>query len=184
MGSSDSFVNARIGAPRRSGPNDGNAKACRPSSSDAAAPSSRAAVKAPWPPRPCHSISIMDSPLRIFARWSCKYTAAHERGRLRARPHAVKLPQLGRAPLAPRAFRLFPHPRERAMDSLSGALPFAAGMNLGVAPTCELIMLLEREWACDAAKEPDATSWIALRATTPNTVRTQNNRRSPCTTTP
>lgn len=56
----------------------------------------------------------MDSPLRIFARWSCKYTAAHERGRLRARPHAVKLPQLGKAPLTPRAFRLFPRPQNHA----------------------------------------------------------------------
>ena len=62
MGRSDSFVNARIGAPRRSGPNEGNASACAPSASDAAAPSKRAAVNAPCPPRPCHRTSIMGLP--------------------------------------------------------------------------------------------------------------------------
>ena len=59
MGRSSSLVNARMGAPRRSGPKEGKAKANRPSAKEAAAPSRRAAVNAPCPPRPCHNTSIM-----------------------------------------------------------------------------------------------------------------------------
>ena len=65
MGASAILVNARMGAPRRSGPNEGNASACLPSAIDAAAPRSRAAVNAPCPPRPCHNTSIMQSPVLL-----------------------------------------------------------------------------------------------------------------------
>ena len=65
MGAPSIFVNARMGAPLRSGPKVGKAKAHAPADRAAAAPRHRAAVKAPWPPRACQMTSSMGIPLSI-----------------------------------------------------------------------------------------------------------------------
>ena len=61
IGSSDILVNPRIGAPRRSGPYSGKPCPYLPALIAAEA-RNVAAVLAPWPPRPCHLIS-MNSPI-------------------------------------------------------------------------------------------------------------------------
>ena len=58
----DILVKALIGAPRRSGPNEGNASDLNPPVI-AAAPRIREAVKAPCPPLPYHVISFIIYPL-------------------------------------------------------------------------------------------------------------------------